>query len=81
MKKPLMFAVLLVFGMLLSSNVAGFCKWVDENDVTHISETCPEDVESTEIDLQPPPSQAQIEEATKQSKQLTETAKAQKGSR
>ena len=81
MKKTLIFAVLLVIGVMLSNKVAGFCKWVDENDVTHISETCPEDVDSTEIDIQVPPSQAQVEEASKRSRRLTETAKAQEDSK
>ncbi len=46
---------------------AEMCKWVDEDGCVHYAETCPEGVESTEVEIQPPPSQAQLEEASKRS--------------
>ncbi len=71
--------VFFMMGFMFSGPVvAEFCMWVDENGVAHYAETCPEDVESTEIDIQPPPSPAQVEAAIKMSKRSAETSKAQK---
>lgn len=52
---------------------ARFCKWVDENGVTHYAENCPEDVISEAVEIQPPPTREQVEEAATRSKSLTES--------
>ena len=58
--------------------VAEFCKWVDENGTVHYAETCPEEVDSTEIGTQAQPTQAQVEEAIRRSEQSMEIRKTQK---
>ncbi len=72
---------LVVLFLLLSfagPGVAEFCKWVDENGVVHYAETCPEDVDSTEIETQAPPSQAQVEEAKRRLEQLQDERQARR---
>lgn len=55
-----------LFALVVVDVVNGeMCKWVDEEGCVHYAETCPEGVESTEVEIQPPPSQAQVEEAAK----------------
>lgn len=44
---------------------AEMCKWVDEDGCVHYAEVCPEGVESTKVELQAPPSPAQVDEAAK----------------
>lgn len=46
---------------------ADLCKWVDEYGTVHYAESCPGDVNSVAVELQPPPSQAQVAEAEKRS--------------
>jgi hypothetical protein len=46
---------------------AEMCKWVDEDGCVHYAETCPEGVESTEVEIQASPSPAQVDEAIKRS--------------
>ena len=46
---------------------AEMCKWVDEDGCVHYAETCPEGVENTEVEIQAPPSPAQVDEAIKRS--------------
>ncbi len=65
-------AVLLMFVVFSSPGIAEICKWVDENGVVHYAETCPEDIDSTEIEIQAPPSQAQVEEAVRRLEQMQE---------
>ncbi|MDH3903893.1 MAG: DUF4124 domain-containing protein [Xanthomonadales bacterium] len=43
------------------------CKWVDENGTIHYAEKCPEAVDSVKVEIQPPPSQAQMAEAERRS--------------
>ena len=60
------------------------CKWVDENGTVHFAESCPEDVNSETVEIQPPPSQAQAAEAEKrsaESRQLLSERKSSKYSR
>jgi len=52
----------------LGSLVAGganaqMCRWVDENGTVHYAETCPEGVNSRTVELQAPPTGAQVEAA------------------
>ena len=54
------------------------CKWVDENGVVHYAETCPDDVDSTEIHTQAPPSHERVEQAVRSSEQLLEQVKTSK---
>jgi hypothetical protein len=44
---------------------AEMCKWVGEDGCVHYAETCPESVEGIEIEIQQPPSQAQIDNASR----------------
>lgn len=46
---------------------ADMCRWVDEDGCVHYAETCPENVESTIVEIQAPPSPAQVDEANKRS--------------
>jgi hypothetical protein len=54
----------LAMGIVDSAN-AEMCKWVDENGCVHYSETCPEGIKSSNVEIQPPPSRMQVEEANK----------------
>jgi hypothetical protein len=49
---------------------AKICKWVDENGVTHYAEKCPEQVDSTEVNIHAPPSNNQVEDARQRSQAL-----------
>lgn len=60
---------------------AGMCKWVDENGCVHYAETCPEGVNSTEVQIQAPPSQEQVAEADKQSSSWKEIKKERESSK
>ena len=71
----LRFSLLVV---LASQGSADYCKWVDENGVAHYAETCPEEVVSTEIELQTPPTQEQVVEAMSRSAQSAEKRKTDK---
>jgi hypothetical protein len=59
---------------------AEMCKWVDEHGCVHYAETCPEGVEGTKVEIQPPPSRDQVEEAVQRSARLTEARKAREQS-
>lgn len=50
---------------------AGICKWVDENGVTHYAERCPEEAEAREVEIAPPPSAQQVEEARQRAQALS----------
>ena len=54
------------FGIVMDVAHAEMCKWVDENGTVNYAESCPEDVGSVKVEIQPPPSQAQVTEAEKQ---------------
>jgi len=56
--KLVLLAILLI---LMAPESAGICKWVDKDGVVHYAETCPEDTRSTEVQIEPPPTQQQIE--------------------
>ena len=71
-------AVLLMFIVFSGPSVAEFCKWVDESGAVHYAETCPEDIDSTEIETQALPSQEQVEEAIRRFEQLQEKRKVQR---
>jgi len=71
-------AVLLIFIVFSGPGVAAFCKWVDESGAVHYAETCPEDVDSTEIETQALPSQEQVEDAIRGLEQLQEKRKVQR---
>jgi hypothetical protein len=43
------------------------CKWIDEHGTVHYAESCPDDVNSITVEVQPPPSQAQVAEAERRS--------------
>ena len=49
---------------------AEMCKWVDDNNVTHYSESCPDDVNSSGVAMEGTPSPEQVEEAQKRSDDL-----------
>lgn len=70
--------VLLMLIVFSSADVAAFCKWVDESGAVHYAETCPEDVDSTEIETQAPPPQERVEEAVRRFEQLQEKRKVQR---
>jgi len=74
-----------IFGVLALVIVdvanAKMCKWVDENGCVHYAETCPEGVDSIEVQIQPPPSQKQVAEADKQSARLKEIKKERESSK
>jgi len=67
----------LVFS-LASQDSSGFCKWVDKEGVTHYAETCPEDVDSTEVVLPDPPTQEQTRETSRIFEQSLEKNRARK---
>jgi len=67
--KPSISSLLLMALVFADQGVAQICKWVDEDGVTHYAERCPEGVESTEIELEAPPSENQIEETRERSAQ------------
>jgi hypothetical protein len=71
------FVAAALFGTLTLADPAGagICKWVDENGVTHYAERCPEQVDAREIEIQPPPSQEQVD-AAQQRWQLPDSAPA-----
>jgi hypothetical protein len=46
---------------------AEMCKWLDEDGTVNYAESCPENVESVKVEIQPPPSQSQVAEAEQQS--------------
>lgn len=73
--------VLLMLVVFSGPGVAGFCKWVDENGVVHYAETCPDDVDGTEIDTQAPPSLERVEQAVRSSEKLLEQVKTSKENR
>jgi hypothetical protein len=72
---PMLTACLL--GVLAIATVgvvdAEICKWVDEDGCVHYTETCPEGVEGTEVEIQPSPSREQVEEAVRRSAKISET--------
>ena len=70
--------VILMLLVFFVPSVAGFCKWVDENGATHYAETCPEDVESSEVETHATPIQEQVDEAKIRSQQSQEKTKVQK---
>jgi hypothetical protein len=47
-----------------SSYGDNLCKWVDEDGATHYAESCPEGVNSHEVEIQAPPGRAQADEAS-----------------
>lgn len=47
-----------------TNSKAEICKWVDEDGSVHFAQTCPEDVQSTEVEIQPPPLPSQIDAAS-----------------
>jgi len=58
---------------LLASQVASggdYCKWMDENGVVHFAEKCPENIETEQVEIQPPPSQDSVQEARRRSEAL-----------
>jgi len=56
--------------VLACPSQAKICKWVDENGVTHYAEKCPEQVDSTEVNIHAPPSNKQVEDARQRSQAL-----------
>jgi hypothetical protein len=42
---------------------AAICKWVDEDGVVHYAETCPEGLDASEVEIEPPPSQERVDAA------------------
>ena len=73
--KLILLALLLI---LISPEAAGICKWVDPGGVAHYAETCPEDSHSTEVEIAPPPTAAQVEDAkhrVEETKSRTSTRK------
>ena len=74
-------AVLFMLIVFSGPGVAEICKWVDKNGVAHYSDTCPENVDSTEIKIQAPPSQQQIDAAVRSSEQLLDKRKTRKDKR
>lgn len=58
----------LLVGVLVLTHLTGLkaeiCKWMDENGGVHFAETCPEGVQATHVELQPPPSRSQVEDAS-----------------
>lgn len=65
--KPALFLLLFIS---VAPDSLGICKWVDENGVVHYAETCPEDSNSTQVPIEPPPSQAQIDATTARAEEL-----------
>jgi hypothetical protein len=57
---------------------ADFCKWVDEQGVTHYATECPDHIKAQEIETQPPPSQQQVEEADRRSEQWLQQLKSRR---
>jgi hypothetical protein len=69
---PKFLKLLLVLVCLLYSGQCfpQFCKWVDENGVSHYAETCPEDVDGQQVNTDPGPSQELVEAAQARSGSL-----------
>ncbi len=60
-----------ICALLAAPLYAGICKWVDENGVTHYAERCPQEIETQEVEIAPPPSTQQAEEARQRAHALT----------
>jgi hypothetical protein len=57
-----------VIVLAMMDTVSGdLCKWADENGTVHYAESCPDDVNSITVEIQPPPTQIQVAEAKKRS--------------
>ena len=67
--------VILLIGFVVT-NISGICKWVDENGVVHYAETCPEDVNTSDVQIHKPPSQEQVEATTRRSEKIREDTQA-----
>jgi len=72
----LKFTLLVLLFFATASESFGICKWVDEKGVVHYAETCPEDVDSSDVPIEPPPPQEQIDETTLRAEKLRSEAKA-----
>lgn len=79
--KITLLALLALLLFLIAPDTAGICKWVDKDGVVHYAETCPEDTNSTEVQIEAPPTPAQIEATSKRMEKIqseTKTRKEQK---
>ena len=75
MSTALKFAILTVL-IGLASNSEGYCKWQDSDGVTHYAESCPDQAESTEVQIQPPPTREQIDESERRSEDMLSETRA-----
>ncbi len=69
-----LFAASVCASLLASPIQAGICKWVDDDGVTHYAERCPDDVDAREVEIQPPPSEEQMDKAREPSAVLLQPA-------
>lgn len=61
----LAFTVFVAAIVVVGSVSGDLCKWVDEHGTVHYAESCPEGVNSVSVEIESPPSQAQVAEAQK----------------
>jgi hypothetical protein len=57
------------------SALSDYCKWTDENGVVHYAEKCPENIETEQVEIKPPPSQGLVQDAQKRSEALQSNLK------
>lgn len=74
MAKCCSYATLLCCWIFSVSIGAQVCKWVDEQGVTHYASECPEGTESQNVEIRPPPSPEQVDEAKRRAEQMQEQA-------
>ena len=74
---PKAMCVLFVLMAWTPDSVA-MCKWTDKNGTVHYAEKCPDVENSTRIEIEPPPTQEQIEARRRQAEQMRRASEADK---
>lgn len=81
MSRTLKLLVLVFLIGFIVSEISGICKWVDESGVVHYAETCPENLDTSDVQIHAPPSQEQIEATTRRSEKIQVDTEARSKSR
>lgn len=71
-------SVVAIIALLACAAAIGgdFCKWTDEDGVVHFADKCPENTETEQVEIQPPPSQDRVQAAQRRSEALLSGVKA-----